>query len=90
MSWGNPCSCHLQTPSFLDVSKINSDRMIEKLGGRIEIGQWGTVLNLDRVVWYHSEGGDALEQVAQRGCGCPIPGDIQGQARLGVVLGSLV
>ena len=23
--------------------------------------------------------GDTLEQVAQRNCGCPIPGDIQGQ-----------
>jgi len=28
----------------------------------------------------HTEGGDALEQVAQGGCGCPIPGGIQGQA----------
>ena len=29
------------------------------------------------------EGGDALEQVAQGGCGCPIPGGIQGQAGWG-------
>ena len=29
------------------------------------------------------EGGDALEQVAQGGCGCPIPGGIQGQAGFG-------
>ena len=29
------------------------------------------------------EGGDALEQVAQLGCGCPIPGGIQGQAGCG-------
>jgi len=28
----------------------------------------------------HTEGGDTLEQVAQGGCGCPIPGGIQGQA----------
>jgi len=28
-------------------------------------------------------GGDALEQVAQGGCGCPIPGGIQGQAGCG-------
>jgi len=28
---------------------------------------------------FHPEGGDALEQVAQVGCGCPIPGGIQGQ-----------
>ena len=32
---------------------------------------------------FHSEGGDALEQVAQRGCGCPISGCIQGQAGCG-------
>jgi len=31
----------------------------------------------------HPEGGDALEQVAQGGCGCPIPGGIQGQAGCG-------
>jgi len=29
------------------------------------------------------QGGDTLEQVAQRGCGCPIPGGIQGQAGCG-------
>jgi len=28
---------------------------------------------------FHSEGSDTLEQVAQGGCGCPIPGGIQGQ-----------
>jgi len=28
---------------------------------------------------------DALEQVAQRGCGCPLPGSIQGQAGWGFV-----
>jgi len=32
---------------------------------------------------FHSEGGDAVEQVAQGGCGCPIPGCIQGQAGCG-------
>jgi len=32
---------------------------------------------------FHSEGGDTLEQVAQRGCGCPMPGGIQGQAGCG-------
>ena len=30
-----------------------------------------------------SEGGDTLEQVGQGGCGCPIPGGIQGQAGCG-------
>ena len=32
---------------------------------------------------FHTEGGDTLEQVAQGGCGCPIPGGIQGQAGCG-------
>jgi len=34
------------------------------------------------------EGGDALAQAAQRGCGCPISGGFQGQA--GWALGSLI
>jgi len=32
---------------------------------------------------FFTQGGDALEQVAQGGCGCPIPGGIQGQAGCG-------
>ena len=32
---------------------------------------------------FHTAGGDTLEQVAQGGCGCPIPGGIQGQAGCG-------
>ena len=32
---------------------------------------------------FFTEGGDALEQVAQGGCGCPIPGSLQGQAGCG-------
>jgi len=27
----------------------------------------------------YNEGGKALEQVAQRSCGCPLPGSVQGQ-----------
>ena len=33
--------------------------------------------------FFHTDGGDALEQVVQGGCGCPIPGGIQGQAGCG-------
>jgi len=41
-------------------------------------------LKLDvRRKFFHTEGGEALEQVAQGGCGCPIPGGIQGQAGCG-------
>jgi len=32
----------------------------------------------DKNSQHSSEGGDALEKVAQGGCGCPIPGGIQG------------
>ena len=34
------------------------------------------------MVFYH-QGGEAVAQVAQRGGGCPIPGDTQGQAGWG-------
>ena len=49
------------------------------------IGQEGMVLSLRRegLAWMsgevlHRENGEVLEQAVQRGCGCPIPGDIQG------------
>ena len=31
----------------------------------------------------YCEGGETLERVAQGGCGCPLPGSIQGQAGWG-------
>ncbi|GAB0188666.1 hypothetical protein GRJ2_001331900 [Grus japonensis] len=31
----------------------------------------------------YCEGGEALEQVAQRSCGCPMPGNVQGQVGWG-------
>ena len=34
-------------------------------------------------MYFYGKGGEALEQVAQRYRGCPIPGDIQGQAGQG-------
>jgi len=33
--------------------------------------------------FFHTQGGDALEQVAQGDCGCPIPGGIQAQVGCG-------
>ena len=33
--------------------------------------------------FFYTEGSDVLEQVAQGGCGCPIPGGIQCQAGCG-------
>ena len=29
--------------------------------------------------FFHSDGGEVLEQVTQKGCGCPVPGSVQGQ-----------
>ena len=43
--------------------------------GEIQIGQ--------KEKSFYSKGGEALAQVAQRGGGCPIPGDIQGWAGQG-------
>ena len=36
------------------------------------------------------EGGETLEQVAQNGCGCSLPGSIQGQAGWGIEQPGLV
>ena len=36
-----------------------------------------------RKKFFHTKSGGALEQVAQGGCGCPIPGGIQSQAGCG-------
>ena len=38
----------------------------------------------------HCEGGEALEQVAERGCGCPLPGSVEGQVGWGFEQPSLV
>jgi len=32
---------------------------------------------------FHGEGGEVLEQAAQRDCGCPTPGNVQGQVGWG-------
>jgi len=38
---------------------------------------------LDKEEILYNEGGEALEQVAQRSCGCPLPGSVQGQVGWG-------
>ena len=43
----------------------------------------GGIYTLKPGICHQHLGGDALEQVAQGGCGCPIPGGIQGQAGCG-------
>jgi len=40
-----------------------------------------TQKHMVEILYY--EGGEALEQLAQRSCGCPIPGSVNGQVALG-------
>ena len=54
---------------------VNSDRT---RGNGFKLRQGKFRLGIRRK--FFTQGGDTLEQVAQRGGGCPIPGDIQGQA----------
>ena len=38
---------------------------------------------MGEVLYYEYESGEVLARAAQRGCGCPIPGGVQGQVGWG-------
>ena len=51
--------------------------------GPVAIGQGGRFRLDIRKNFFYNEGGETLEQVAQRGGRCPIPGNIVGQVGRG-------
>ena len=57
---------------------VDSDRT---KGNGLKLRQWRFRLDIED--FFHSDGCDMLERVAQEGCGCPIPGGTQGQIGCG-------
>ena len=50
----------------------------------------GEIYVRDKAEIVHSEGGEALAQISQRSCGCPLPGRVQSRAGWGYDQAALV
>lgn len=59
---------------------------MEFLAGLVGAGHGAMGLKKVEVIFY----GEAVAQVSQRGCGCPIPGNIQGHIEQGSEQADLV
>jgi len=57
--------------------RVHSDRTRRH---SFKLNKGGFILRYKKEI-LHYGGGEALEQVAQRSCGCPLPGSVQGQIR---------
>jgi len=79
MSWMQSVQVYCKVKRFFITKKKENPQFTSSIGTKKSI----CIPNSVHDMYVHSEGGDALEQVAQGGCGCPISGDNQGQAGCG-------
>lgn len=68
--------------SEADFLQSDSDSTNRK-GFKLKEGRFILNIRRDFFFFFYSESGVALAEAAQKSCGCPIPGDVQGQEQPG-------